>query len=138
MADIPREHNVSPMHGVVENTDPVLDVSHEHHHAHLHHSAFSEKGRHDDIAYSKGTTAEPHVIPDADPMDNALHRRKHPERGEKDIEKIGGFGTDDMDKDSMNHVGGSGEDEGHRGHAAGFYAKYKIYFHIFIAMLFTG
>lgn len=139
MAHIPRQHNASPMPGVVENTDPVLDVAHEHHHAHLHHSAFAEKGRHDDIAYSKGTTAEPSVIPDPDPMDNALHRRKHPERREKDIEKNGGFSTGDMDRDSMSPVEGAGDEEDPRGHAfSRFYAKYRIFFHIFIAMLFTG
>ena len=139
MADIPSQHNASPMPGVVENTDPVLDVAHEHHHAHLHHSAFAEKGRHDDIAYSKGTTAEPSVIPDADPMDNALHRRKHPERGEKDIEKNGGFSTGDMDRNSMSPVEGAGDEEDPRGHAfSRFYAKYRIFFHMFTAMLFTG
>ncbi|OCL08719.1 sodium/nucleoside cotransporter 1 /nucleoside cotransporter 1 [Glonium stellatum] len=138
MADIHRQHNASPMRGVVENTDPALDVAHEHHHAHLHHSAFSEKGRHDDITYSKGTTAEPHVIPEADPMDNALHHRKHPERGEKDIEKTGGFGTDDVDKDSMSPARGNGEEDPQRHAFARFYTKYKIIFHIFIAMLFTG
>ena len=139
MADILHQHNASPMPGVVENTDPVLDIAHEHHHTHLHHSAFAEKGRHDDIAYSKGTTAEPSVIPDADPMDNALHRRKHPERREKDIEKNGGFSTDDIDRDSVIPVGGAGDEEDPQGHAfSRFYAKYRIFFHIFIAMLFTG
>ncbi|OCK85845.1 sodium/nucleoside cotransporter 1 /nucleoside cotransporter 1 [Lepidopterella palustris CBS 459.81] len=139
MADISHRHNASPMPGVVPNNDPALDVAHEHHHAHLHHDAFAEKGRHDDIVYSKGTTDEPSVIPNADPLDNALHRRHHPERKGKDIEKDGGLDVEDVEKGSMSPVHGSGHDEDPQSHIfSNFYAKYRIFFHIFIGMLFTG
>ncbi|KAF2813121.1 H+/nucleoside cotransporter-like protein [Mytilinidion resinicola] len=134
------KHNSSPQVGVVPNTDPALDVSHEHAHQHLHHSAFAEKGRTDEIVYSKGTTQEPQTVPDADPNDDYLRRRHHvaPEKGhhpgqEKDIEA--GNVEDVEDKNSLSPRV-TEDPQNHR--FAKFYSQWKIVFHVFLGMLFTG
>lgn len=143
MADVSREHNSSPMPGVVRNSDPALDVANEHHHEHLHHSARAEKG-HDEAdhpAYTTGTTYEPPVIPPADPNDDALHRRHHPEKhAEHDIEKTGGI--DYEEKGSLSKPRSSSDPEGEvdpkRHRVSGFYRKYRIFFHVFVGLFFTG
>lgn len=139
--DNPLEHNSSPMPGMVQNNDPALDISREHHHEHIHHGASAHAETHDDKAYSKGTTLnEPSVIPAQDPNDDALHRRHHPERDELDIEKSGGYYETEhgsLEKDS--HTNGVAEEADPKRHKfSGFYRRYRIFFHIFIGMLFTG
>lgn len=143
MADVSREHNASPMPGVAPNPDPALDISKEHHHEHLHHGANAEKGHlpEDELAYTTGTTKEPGVIPPADPNDDALHRRRHPERfAEHDVEKSGGFFEPEhvsLDKGSPRREPEE-EVDPKRHVISNFYRKYRIFFHIFIGMLFTG
>ncbi|MCJ1454106.1 hypothetical protein MMC28_004456 [Mycoblastus sanguinarius] len=89
-------HNTSSQRHVVVNDDPVLRKDREHHHGHLHHSANTEKGREDDLAYSKGTTFEESTIPHQDPQDHNLHRRHHADNtkeptGIVDPEHVGMF-----------------------------------------------
>jgi len=67
-------HNSSPQTHVARNNDPALDISHEHHHAHLHHSAFAEKGREDEVVYTAGTTFERSMIPEPEPREKAMHQ----------------------------------------------------------------
>lgn len=136
MAGIAHQHDSSTQHHVAPDADPALDAAHHHRHAHLHHDAFAEAGRQDDAVFSTGTTAEPSVIPDPDPLDHGLHRRHHPERAdiekgvavEYDAEKgdISPMRTSDQEKDPQNHT------------FARFYAKHRIFFHLFVALLFTG
>jgi CNT family concentrative nucleoside transporter len=146
MADLSREHNSSPMPGVRPNPDPALDISHEHHHGHLHHSANAERGHteHDQVAYTTGTTFnEPAVIPKPDPNDESYHRHGHVEH---DTEKSGGL--EFAEKGSLSKGEASSEPEiveEHRGFFwllkndfRGFYRRYRIFFHIFIGALFTG
>jgi CNT family concentrative nucleoside transporter len=124
---------------MARNLDPALDPAREHHHEHLHHDANAEKGRHDDPVYTIGTTAERSNVPDQDPMDHALHRRHHPERagsGDKSIDKDPTVayddkydaekGTADQEADPQNH------------NVSRFYRKYRIFFHLFLLLLFTG
>ncbi|KAF2864874.1 sodium/nucleoside cotransporter 1 /nucleoside cotransporter 1 [Massariosphaeria phaeospora] len=138
MADLKHEHNSSPMPGVVANPDPALDIKREHHHEHVHHGAHAEKGQFasDNPAYTSGTTMEPSVIPMADPNDDALHRRR---LAEHDIEKTGGVyeenGSFSKDRNSSNP---DGEDDPKRHGFSNFYTKYRLFFHIFIGMFFTG
>lgn len=139
MSDISREgHNSSPMPGVVRNSDPALDIAKEHDHAHLHHGTHAAD--HDHVAYTTGTTQnEPSVIPIADPNDDALHRRRL--HAGHDIEKTGGI--DYEEKGSMSKARSSSDpelmEEDPKKHViSNFYAKYRIFFHIFIGMLFTG
>ncbi|KAF1971562.1 hypothetical protein BU23DRAFT_555747 [Bimuria novae-zelandiae CBS 107.79] len=143
MADVSREHNSSPMPGVVRNPDPALDVAHEHHHNHLHHGAHSHPEHLDEkVTYTKGTTAnEPGVIPPQDPNDDMLHRLGHPERKDVDIEKAGGgyYETEhgSLEKDS-NANGIAEEADPKRHKVSGFYRRYRLYVHIVIGMFFTG
>ncbi|KAF2735756.1 H+/nucleoside cotransporter-like protein [Polyplosphaeria fusca] len=145
MADLSREHNSSPMPGVMRNDDPALDIAHEHHHDHLHHGAHAEKGHteHDHVAYSTGTTQEPGVIPPADPNDDALHRRRHPEKhAVHDIEKTGGLDYEEKGSFGKGRTSSDPaviEEEDPKRHTfSRFYKSYRIFFHIFIGMLFTG
>ncbi|KAI9820143.1 MAG: hypothetical protein M1832_003850 [Thelocarpon impressellum] len=66
--------------GVIPNTDPAMDPSHQHHHPHVHHNAFSMQGRDDEVVYTKGTTADKSDIPDPGPQEEELRRRDDPER----------------------------------------------------------
>ncbi|KAF2268269.1 sodium/nucleoside cotransporter 1 /nucleoside cotransporter 1 [Lojkania enalia] len=145
MADLSREHNSSPMPGVARNPDPALDISNEHHHEHLHHGAHAEKGHHveDHPAYTIGTTAEPGVIPPADPNDDVLHKLGRPDPANKDIEKTGGLEYEDKGsfskgRTSSDPAGVAVEEDPKRHVFSGFYRRYRIYFHIIIGMLFTG
>jgi concentrative nucleoside transporter, CNT family len=144
MTDINRTHNSSPMPGVVPNPDPALDIAKEHQHPHLHHGAHAEKGHteHDHMAYTTGTTKEPHIIPDASPLDDQLHRRHHPERhAGHDIEKSGGLAYDE-EKGSMSKPRSSDdpvvEVDSQRHLVSKFYATYRMFFHLFIGLFFTG
>jgi len=121
-------HDTSSQHHVVPNSDPALETSHEHHHQHLHHDAFAEKGRQDEVVYSKGTTFERSNIPNESPQDHELHRRHHGEKGgvevgdaEKGISQVRY-----QEEDPQTHTFSS------------FYGKYRIFFHLFIWLLFTG
>jgi CNT family concentrative nucleoside transporter len=146
MADIAREHNSSPMPGVVRNNDPALDIAREHHHEHLHHSAHAEAGHtaHDHVSYTTGTTTnEPGVIPKADPNDDALHRRHQHEQyvASHDIEKAGGLEYEE--KGSLSKGRSSSDPDAEvvdpkRHRVSNFYKRYRIFFHLFIAALFTG
>lgn len=140
MADVTREHNSSPMPGLVRNPDPALDVAHEHHHDHLHHGAHAHAELNDKIAYTKGTTVnEPSVIPPQDPNDDALHRLNHPERNEIDIEKSGGYHETEASFEKDSSANGVAEEADPKRHVVSrFYRRYRIFFHIFIGMFFTG
>ncbi|KAL8769188.1 MAG: hypothetical protein Q9209_004822 [Squamulea sp. 1 TL-2023] len=125
-------HNPSAQHNVEKNNDPALDTANEHTHGHLHHTAQANQGR-EDTKYSKGTTYEHSNIPSQDPHDQTVHRRHLPDGpGPKlpaaiaDTEK-GNFSPDNRsDEDPQTHT------------LSSFYAKYRIYFHLFIWLLFTG
>ncbi|KAF2203326.1 hypothetical protein GQ43DRAFT_367119 [Delitschia confertaspora ATCC 74209] len=141
MADITRDdHNASPMPGVALNPDPALDISKEHHHDHLHHSALAEKGHteHSHITYTTGTTDEPSIIPDPDYRDHGMHRRHHePHDVPIDVEKNGALDVES--KGSLNR--GDSEDEvkdPQKKNMGYYYRTYKLWVHIFLAMLFTG
>jgi CNT family concentrative nucleoside transporter len=141
MANVSREHNSSPMPGVVPNPDPALDIAHEHHHSHLHHGAHAHAELRDEkVAYTTGTTNEPSVIPTPDPNDDALHRLGHPERKEVDVEKNGAYYEAEhgsLEKES--HANGAAEEVDPKRHSfSRFYRKYRIFFHILIGAFFTG
>ena len=108
------ERNILPPHQVAKNQDPALESAHHHHHGHVHHDAQSEKNREDEVVYSKGTTFENSTIPDQVPQDHGLHRNKTIRQG--DIEVV----------DPQSHK------------VSEFYVKYRIFFHLFIWLFFTG
>ena len=134
-------HNASAQHNVVLNTDPALEKSHEHNHGHLHHDARAEKGREDEVVYSKGTTFERSIIPHQDPLDHDLHRRHRPELAEglqvgQTNEKSAQMEVVDAEKGNLSPIRSEEDPQSHK--FARFYARYRIFFHLFIWLVFTG
>ena len=124
-------HNTSPQEHVEPNLDPALDISREHYHSHLHHSTRATEGREDDnVAYTKGTTSEQSNIPNQDPQDHALHRRHNVE------EKKGQVHVIDEEKGTSSPIEQEVDPQTHT--LSNFYARFRVYFHVFIWLLFTG
>ena len=124
-------HNASLQHNVQPNPDLALHYSREHQHEHLHHNRASEAGRHDDVVYSKGTTFEKSNIPDQDPQDHNLHHRH---RSEKDLDFI----ASDAEKATISPTTTTEGEDQKKHKFSRFYAKYRIFFHLFIWLVFTG
>ena len=124
-------HNPSAQTNVVQNDDPALDRSHEHHHRHMHHDKFAEQGREDEVVYSDGTTFERSAIPHQDPQDHDLARQRHghPLKGSTDVV--------DMEK-SVASPERMDEADPRTHHFSNFYLKYRTFFHLFIWLFFTG
>jgi hypothetical protein len=123
-------HNTSPQHDGELNSDLALHLSREHHHQHIHHSAHAQEGRTDEAVYPKGTTSEILTVSDADPQDHDFHRRHHPEKN--------GFARGDAE--GGGDISPIQEEENNRQtHSfSRFYVYSRIFFHIFIFLLFTG
>lgn len=124
------QHNKSSQQHVILNDDPALEKSHEHHHGHLHHNAKVENGREEEMVYSRGTTFEPSTAPHQDPQDHALHRRI-----EADITK-GPIDAVDPEKGDLSPIRSEDDPQTHT--FSNFYRKYRIFFHLFIWLFFTG
>lgn len=124
-------HNASSQHHVAPNHDPALVLAHEHLHGHLHHAANAEKDREDELVYSKDTTFEKSAIPYQAPQEHDLHRRHQSNINPGSIELI------DSEKGAMSSP--PLEEEGPQSHkVSGFYARYRIFFHLFLWLFFTG
>ncbi|KAL8971488.1 MAG: hypothetical protein Q9183_001035 [Haloplaca sp. 2 TL-2023] len=122
-------HNASAQHHVGKNNDPALNVAKEHTHGHLHHSAKAEEDR-EETEYSKGTTFEKSTIPSQDPHDQDLHKRHAPNSPKADgnvadTEK-GNYSPNRSDEDPRTHK------------LSNAYSKHRVFFHLFIWLLFTG
>ena len=64
--------------------DPVeSQPEHQHHHDHLHHTAFAERDRSDDVVYAKDASFEKGNVPDQTPLD---HTPKSHSDDNKDVE----------------------------------------------------
>ena len=126
-------HNPSAQKNVQENPDLSLRYSHEHQHNHLHHGRTSLSGRHDDVLYSKGTTFDKSNIPT---QDFSHHHKQHlidtkdQAYNQTDAEK----GSLSLAEVSTNET----SDDARRHRFSRFYRKYKIFFHLFIWLFFTG
>ena len=124
----PDNHNASAQHSVAENGDPALDTSHEPPHRHLHHADHPELV---ELAYSEGTTIEKSTIPHQDNQYHDLARRRH-----VDLSKPSA-GVEDKEKGdlSLNEL----EEDDPRTHTlSNFYRKYRIFFHLFVWLFFSG
>ncbi|KAI9725630.1 MAG: hypothetical protein M1828_002915 [Chrysothrix sp. TS-e1954] len=137
---IKHEHNRSAQVNVAENDDLALHVSKEHHHEHLHHEAYAEKDRHDDAAYTKGTTAErtTGLFGPSDSQDYSSHRMGHPQRelpGDRVEDAEKGVFSPEI-KMTSSRPEGDRDSEGHT--MKRFYARYKLFVHLFTFCLFTG
>lgn len=124
-------HNASNQHQIAPNRDPALDLAHERHHGHLHHDASAEKCREDELVYSKDTTFEKSTIPYQAPQDHDLYRRHQPNDDPGLIEVI------DSKKGALSSPPLEEEDpQFHK--FSSFYARYRIFFHLFLWLFFTG
>ncbi|KAL8683396.1 MAG: hypothetical protein Q9186_000658 [Xanthomendoza sp. 1 TL-2023] len=126
------QHNASEQHGVAQNNDPALNTAHEHTHRHLHHSTAANQGR-EQTEYSKGTTHEDSAIPSQDPHHHNVHPRPIP----NGPSSKGSAAVADAEKGNFSPDNRSDEDP--RTHTlSSFYQKYRVYFHLFLWLFFTG
>lgn len=124
-------HSASAQHQEALNHSPPADSAHQHNHGHLHHDAHAEQGRDEEVTYFQDTTVEKGIIPHQDPQSNDLHRRLHSNNHQSSAEIL------DTEKGAMSSIPLEEEDpQSHK--AAGFYTKYRIFFHVFIWLFFTG
>lgn len=124
-------YNVSAQQHVLRNNDPALDRTLEHHHKHLHHDPNAERAREDDVLYSKGTTTDKGTIPHQDPQDHDLSRRKH-----ANVTTNGASETKDIEQLDLDRIDSEEDPQTHT--FSNFYRRYRIFFHIFIWIFFTG
>lgn len=136
---VPESHNVtadvalnaSTQHRVAPNHDPALSLAHEHHHGHQHHDTSTRKGREDELVFSKNTPFEKSRIPYQAPQDHDLHRRHQANNDPGLVEVI------DAEKGAVSSP--PLEEEDPQPHMVSvFYARYRIFFHIFLWLFFTG
>lgn len=124
------DHNPSSQQNVIQNDDPALQKSREHHHEHLHHDAHAEKGREDEVIYSYGTTFEGKTIPHQDPQDHDLRRRR-----DADVAKETAT-TFDPEQGILSPSRSEEDPQTHK--FSNFYKRYRIFVHLFIWLFFTG
>lgn len=67
---------------ITHHVDPVLDPEHQHHHPHLHHTAYAEQGRQDEVVYSKDGEFEKGIVPEPTPLDHASKSSNDEEAGD--------------------------------------------------------
>jgi CNT family concentrative nucleoside transporter len=134
MAD--HEHNSSMQPGVARNPDLALNVSREHEHEHVHHSAHAVHHDNSQPVYTTGTTDEKisKLLQPSAQDSHVQHRHVG-----HDIEKTGGF----ADYEEKGTRSSSNEPEGEYEKKAWYspsvlYRKYRLPVHIFIGCLFTG
>ncbi|KAF6226450.1 hypothetical protein HO133_009316 [Letharia lupina] len=125
-----RDHNSSPQQNVIQNDDPALQNSYEHHHDHVHHDAQAEKGREDVLIYSHGTTFEGRTIPHQDPQDHDLHRKRHADMAKEPAAAV------DPEQGTMSPSRSEEDPQTHT--FSNFYKRYRIFFHLFVWIVFTG
>ena len=124
-------HNTSTQHHVAPNHDPAPDLVHEHHHGHLQHDESGETGREIESVYSKDTALEKSSIPYHAHHDRDLPQRHPSDKGPGSIEAI------DVEKIAT-HSPPSEEESPQPGKLLAFYTRYRIYFHLFLWLFFTG
>lgn len=110
----PKLNSALPHDHIAHNNDPALDPAHQHHHGHLHHDVPVEKVNEDEVVYSDGSAIDKSTIPDQTTHDYNVHK---PEGiHQTDIEFC--------DPQSQKPLG--------------LYARYRLLFHLFIWVFFTG
>lgn len=110
------DHNFNnnlPQDRIAQNNDPVLDPAHQHHHGH-HHDVLARKGNEDEMAYPNGDAIDKSTIPDQITHNHDVHESEGTHQN--DVE----FGDPQSQK------------------PPGLYARYRIFFHLFIWLFFTG
>ena len=128
----PGRHNASWQDSVASNPDPALNMSHEHKHSHLHHSAAALRGQErETVVYSAGVNPDRSILPEDKTHEQHVHQRWR--ATSKDID------VDNAEKGAIvDSIETASSEEKKRGRFASFYARWRIFFHIFIFLFFTG
>lgn len=109
-----KPNNTLPQDRVAQNNDPVLDPAHQHHHGHLHHDVPVEKGNEDEMVYSNGSAIDESTIPDQITHDHDIHKSEGTHQNDIEV----------------------GDPQSQK--PPGLYTRYRIFFHLFIWLFFTG
>jgi CNT family concentrative nucleoside transporter len=132
------DHNGSMQAGVARNPDLALNISREHEHEHVHHSAHAVHHDNSQPVYTTGTTDEKvSKLLQPSAQDSQVHHR----HVEHDIEKTGGIANyDEKDtRSSSNDPEGEYDSKKKKWYSPSvLYRKYRLLFHIFAGCLFTG
>lgn len=120
-ADSADTHNASAQLGVERNPDPILDLSNEHRHPHLHHGSTALPEGKDDLLFAKSDE-------NYNPAAVAPSYKVRPMSSNED-EESGGVGGIRGDKD---------EDEKAGWTFKRFYRKFKLVFHVAIWGVWTA
>lgn len=118
-------HNHSAQQNVTTNPDPVLALSNEHHHAHLHHGATAHPPEKDDVMFATSTTTDKYTNTGASDY-------KVRQTSSRDDEESGGVG--DIIRDD------EGEQPAHtrKWTARRVYTEYRAYIHFLIWSVWTA
>ena len=120
----------SPQQGMIPNEVPALQDSNERHHDHVHPNSDLEKGQEDEIIPSYDTSLEGRTIPHQKSRDHELHKRRHADKAKEPTAAV----DPEQGTMSLSHF-----EENPQTHAfSSFYKRYRIFFHLFIWLVFTG
>ena len=123
-------HNTSTQTHVIAHSSPVPDKAQEHHHAHFHDDADAEKNKGGPI-FSKGTAFEHNAVPNKDSREHAV------QPGECGETTAGGMPAFvDSERNGLSHVRLEEDSKTHS--LSDFYRRYRLFFHLFIWLVFTG
>lgn len=125
-----RNHNPSPQQDMIHDDVPYLQDSNERRHDHVHHNADLEKGQEDKIIHSYGTNFEGRTIAPQESQDHELHKRRHADMAKEPTAAVG----PEQGTMSLSHF-----EENSQSHIfSNFYKRYRIFFHLFLWIVFTG
>ena len=128
----PGRYNASWQDGVAPNPDPALNVSHEHKHSHLHHSAAALRGQeYETVVYSTGASPDRSIVPEDKTHEQHVHQKWRATSKDRDVNSAEKGGMVDS-------IESTSTEEKERGRFARFYARWRIFFHLFIFLFFTG
>lgn len=141
--DIPDHgHNPSLQKDVIENPDITLHYSHEHQHNHMHHGRSSLVARHDELLYAKGSELDNRhdLIVNQDHSHHQHSLKPGMETIETKDHIYSESGTSDPEKSGFEatRIDTNETDDGQKHRFSRFYRKYKIFFHLFIWLVFTA
>lgn len=120
-----------------KNSDPALRPENQHTHEHLHHSPrVDADGSHHHAVYTKGTSADPGVVP----AQSHLHKHDEDDIESASTRKPPAYVVNsDSEKPDVVAVGGQEEREPARsGRIMRLYRRNRWAGHLFIFLLFTG
>lgn len=117
-------HNSSAQHDVYVNPDPALDISNEHHHAHVHHGQTAIPDEKDDIVFAKSSDkyTGDHGVPAAAAPDYKVRQMSSNE--DEESGRVG-----DIDNESK---------AAKKWSFKWVYRKYKLVFHLAIWAVWTA